>query len=153
MRELSGTQKKIAMVLTVSVALFHLYTAATGVLEPRLQRGFHLLFLIPLAFLLFPMTEKSPQDRVPWYDWIWSVLAALPSLYVILDKDNLNERWEGATEVTTLQVWVGVIVVISLVEAVRRSTAPALAALIVLALIHLVFGHHFPGFLFHQILP
>ena len=150
MRELSGIQKGIVIVLTVGVSLFHLYTGATGVLEPRLQRGFHLLFLIPLAFLLFPMTKRSPKDRIPVYDWIWAFLAALPSLYVILDKDNLNERWEGATDVTTFQIWIGVIVVISLLEAVRRSTAPALAMLMVLALIHLVFGHHFPGFLYHK---
>ena len=150
MRELSGIQKRIVIVLTVGVSLFHLYTGATGVLEPRLQRGFHLLFLIPLAFLLFPMTKRSPKDRIPVYDWIWAFLAALPSLYVILDKDNLNERWEGATDVTTFQIWIGVIVVISLLEAVRRSTAPALAMLMVLALIHLVFGHHFPGFLYHK---
>ena len=150
MRKLSGTQKGIVIVLTVGVSLFHLYTGATGVLEPRLQRGFHLLFLIPLAFLLFPMTKRSPTDRIPFYDWIWAFLAALPSLYVILDKDNLNERWEGATDVTTFQIWIGVIVVISLLEAVRRSTAPALAILMVLALIHLVFGQHFPGFLYHK---
>ena len=150
MRELSGIQKKIVMLLTIGVSLFHLYTAAAGVLEPRLQRGFHLLFLIPLAFLLFPLTKRSPNDRVPWYDWIWAFLSALPSLYVILDKQRLDERWEGATDVTTLQIWVGVIVVVSLVEAVRRSTAPALAGLMVLALIHLIFGHHMPGFLYHK---
>ena len=150
MRELSGIQKRVAILLAVGVSLFHLYTAATGVLEPRLQRGFHLLFLIPLAFLMFPMTKRSPNDRIPWYDWIWAFFAMLPSLYIILDKDRLNERWEGATEVTTLQVWVGVIIVISLIEAVRRSTAPALAALMVLALIHLIFGHLFPGFLYHK---
>ena len=150
MRELTGVQKKLVMILTVGVACFHLYTGATGVLEPRLQRGFHLLFLMPLAFLLFPMTKRSPGDRVPLYDWIWAFLSFLPSLYIILDKDNLNERWEGATDVTTLQIWVGVVVVISLLEAVRRSTAPALAMLMGLALIHLVFGHHFPGFLYHK---
>lgn len=138
------------MILTVGVACFHLYTGATGVLEPRLQRGFHLLFLLPLAFLLFPMTKRSPNNRVPWYDWIWAFLSLLPSLYVILDRENLNDRWEGATDVTTLQIWIGFIVVISLVEAVRRSTAPALAMLMVLALIHLVFGHLLPGFLYHK---
>jgi len=150
MRELTGIQKRIVIVLTVGVSLFHLYTAATGVLEPRLQRGFHLLFLMPLAFLMFPMAKRSPADRVPWYDWIWALLSMLPSLYVILNKDQLNERWEGATEVTTLEIWIGVVVVISLVEAVRRSTAPALAGLMVLALFHLVFGHHLPGFLYHK---
>ncbi|MFH1758008.1 MAG: TRAP transporter fused permease subunit [Pseudomonadota bacterium] len=150
MRELSGTSKKIVIALAAITSLFHLYTAATGVLEPRLQRGFHLLFLIPLAFLLFPMTRRSPRDRIPWYDWLLAFLAALPSLYIILDNDNLNARWEGATDVTMLQVVVGIIIVAMLTEAVRRSTAAALAALMVLALIYLVFGHHLPGLLYHK---
>ncbi|MBW2145509.1 MAG: TRAP transporter permease [Deltaproteobacteria bacterium] len=150
MRELSGPTKKIIIAITASASFFHLYTAATGVLEPRLQRGFHLLFLVPLAFLLFPMTRRSPRDRIPWYDWFLAILSALPSLYIILDKDRLNERWEGATEVTTFQIVVGAIIVLTLIEAVRRSTAPALAMLIVLALVHLIFGHHLPGFLYHK---
>ncbi len=150
MRELSGISKKIVIALAAITSLFHLYTAATGVLEPRLQRGFHLLFLIPLAFLLFPMTRRSPRDRIPWYDWFLAILSALPSLYVILDKDNLNARWEGASEVTTLQVIMGIIIVSMLIEAVRRSTAPALAGLMVIALAYLIFGHHLPGLLYHK---
>jgi len=150
MRELTGITKKIVIAITASASLFHLYTAATGVLEPRLQRGFHLLFLVPLAFLLFPMTRRSPRNRIPWYDWLLAILSALPSLYVILDKDRLNERWEGATDVTTFQIVVGVIIVVALIEAVRRSTAPALAVLMVMFLIHLIFGHHMPGFLYHK---
>ncbi len=150
MRELSGITKNIVIAITASASLFHLYTAATGVLEPRLQRGFHLLFLVPLAFLFYPMTRRSPRNRIPWYDWLLAILSALPSLYVILDKDRLNERWEGATDVTTLQIVVGIIIVLALIEAVRRSTAPALAALMILALVHLIFGHHLPGFLYHK---
>ena len=150
MRELSGLQRRIVIVLTVGVSIFHLYTAATGVLEPRLQRGFHLLFLLPLAFLLFPMNKKSPGNRIPWYDCLLALLSMLPSIYIILDKDNLNERWEGATDVTTLQVWVGVIIIVTLIEAVRRATAPALAGLMLLSLFYLIFGHHLPGFLYHK---
>lgn len=150
MRILRGFQRQVVILLTVGASIFHLYTAAFGVLEPRLQRGFHLLFLMPLAFLLFPMTRRSPQDRIPWYDWFFAFLCMVPSLYVILDKDNLNARWEGATAVTTLQIWIGVLIVASLLEAVRRSTAPALAGLMLLSLAYLIFGHHLPGFLYHK---
>ena len=110
MRTLTGIQLKLVMALAASSSLFHLYTAATGVLEARLQRGFHLLALIPLAYLLYPMTKRSPRDRIPWYDWVLAALTALPSLYVILDNDTLVRRWEGVTAVTGLQMLLGVIV-------------------------------------------
>lgn len=150
MRELSGLSNIIVIFLTASASLFHLYTAATGVLEPRLQRGFHLLFLVPLAILLYPMTRRSPRNRIPWYDGIIALMAALPSLYVIIDKDRLNARFEGSTEVTIFQIIVGFIIVITLTEAVRRSTAPALAILMILALGYMAFGHYLPGFLYHK---
>jgi TRAP transporter 4TM/12TM fusion protein len=150
MRELSGISGKIVLAIASIASLFQLYTAATGVLEPRLQRGFHLLFLMPLALLLFPLTSRSPRNRIPWYDWILALGAALPCLYVILENDQLTARWEGATPVTPLQMLMGVIVLFSLVESVRRSTAPALALLMMTALGYAAFGHHLPGFLYHR---
>jgi TRAP transporter 4TM/12TM fusion protein len=150
MRELKGLQHWLIVAIAATASLFHLYTAATGVLEPRYQRGFHLLFLVPLAFLLFPMTRGAPRDRIPAYDWLLAAMAAVPSLYVILDNPQLTLRWEGATPVTTLQMVVGVVAIATLVEAVRRSTAPALALLILLALAYAAFGHHLPGMLSHR---
>ncbi|MDI6755649.1 MAG: TRAP transporter permease [Thermodesulfobacteriota bacterium] len=150
MRELTGITGKIVLVIAAVTSLFHLYTGATGVLEPRLQRGFHLLFLVPLAFLLFPMTRRSPRDRIPWYDWILAGLAAVPSLYVILDNPSLTARWEGITPVTPWQMLIGGIVLVTLVEAVRRSTAAALAILMVIAFLYAAFGHHLPGIFYHR---
>lgn len=150
MRELTGITARIVQAIAAGASLFHLYTGATGVLEPRLQRGFHLLFLIPLAFLLFPMTAGSPRDRVPWYDWLFAGIAAIPSFYVILENPALTTRWEGATPLTFVQMGIGLLILAALVEAVRRSTAPALALLILAAIAYAVFGHHLPGFLYHQ---
>jgi TRAP transporter 4TM/12TM fusion protein len=150
MRELTGITGKIVLAIAAGASLFHLYTGATGVLEPRLQRGFHLLFLIPLAFLVFPMTSRSPRDRIPWYDWVFAAIAAVPSLYVILENPVLTARFEGATPLTSVQMGIGLIVLAVLVEAVRRSTAPVLALLILMALGYAAFGHLLPGFLYHQ---
>ena len=150
MRELTGLSKKIVILITVSASLFHLYTALMGVLEPRLQRGFHLLFFVPLAFLLFPAKRGSLSKSIPFYDWIFAFLSALPSLYMIINNEKLYERWEGSTDVTTIQFIMGIIIVVSLTEAVRRCTAPALALLMCLSLIQLAFGHLMPGILYHK---
>lgn len=78
----------------VATALFHLYTATVGILQPRLQRGTHLLLLLPMVFLLYPATKKSPRDRFTVVDVILAVLSVLPSLYLIVYNDSLNMRFE-----------------------------------------------------------
>ena len=46
-------------------ALFHIWTAYAGVLEPRPMRAIHLLFLIPPAFLLYAWA-LSQLGRAAW---------------------------------------------------------------------------------------
>ena len=83
--------------IALAASAFHIYTAAFGLLEPRLQRGFHLLFLLPLAFLLYPRTKKSPTDCVPLSDALLAFLAFLPSVLIVIDNERLTQRWEHVT--------------------------------------------------------
>jgi TRAP transporter 4TM/12TM fusion protein len=120
------------------------------VLPSRYQRGFHLLFFLPLAFLLFPATKRSPQYRVSVPDWILAVLAAVPSLFVILEAERLESRWEFVTPVFTSELLIGILLIVILLESVRRAVAPAMAWLALLAILYLFFGHHLPGMLYHS---
>ena len=150
MRQLKGFFGYFTAFLALSLSSFHIYTGMMGIFESRIQRGMHLLFILPLAFLLYPGTNKSAKDKVPWYDWILALLSALPSFYVVIFRDVLNARWENASPVTTIQLILGVIIITTLIEAVRRAASPALAILMVLAMIELIFGHLFTGILSHQ---
>jgi TRAP transporter 4TM/12TM fusion protein len=149
-RQPKGWEKTVISVYCIFASLFHLYTAATGVLPSRYQRGFHLLFFLPLAFLLFPATRKSPQDRVSVPDWILAILAAAPSLFVILEAERLESRWEFVTPVFTSELLIGILLIVILLESVRRAVAPAMAWLALLAILYLFFGHHLPGMLYHS---
>lgn len=150
MRQLKGWEQYLITIFAVSAAIFHLYTAATGVLASRYQRGFHLFFLIPLAFLLFPATKKSPQDRIPLQDWLLAILSAVPSLFVIIEAPRLEGRWEFVTPVLDSELAIGILLVIVLLEAVRRAVAPAMAGLALAAVLYLLFGHLLPGILYHR---
>jgi len=150
LRQLKGWEQYLITIFAVSAAIFHLYTAATGVLASRYQRGFHLFFLIPLAFLLFPATKKSPQDRIPLQDWLLAILSAVPSLFVIIEAPRLEGRWEFVTPVLDSELAIGILLVIVLLEAVRRAVAPAMAGLALAAVLYLLFGHLLPGILYHR---
>jgi len=62
-REIGGREALAVTALAVGASCFHIYTTWAGFLEPRLQRAVHLGFLLPLAFLLYPATARSPKGR------------------------------------------------------------------------------------------
>lgn len=150
MRDLRGRWALIVGVIALAASLFHLYTAAFGLLDPRLQRGYHLLFLLPLAFLLFPATKNSPQDRVPVTDALLAFLAFLPSLLIIIDNARISQRWEHVTPLLPQEWVLGALAIVLIIEAVRRAVTPILAYVITGALLYMVLGPLLPGILHHQ---
>src|SRR5439155_1149544 len=116
MRRLSGVAGWAVGGWAAAAALFHIWTAYAGAWEPREMRAIHLLFLIPLAFVLFPAGKRSPEHRVPLADWAWAALSAVPCLYVIRYAQELTERWEGVHPVSTGQVILGTILVVAVLS-------------------------------------
>jgi TRAP transporter 4TM/12TM fusion protein len=129
-REFTGIQKWVVGGWLVVLSLFQLYTAIFGILQPRLQRGIHLMFLLPAAFILFPAVKKWASDRVPFYDWILAFLALLPPIYLLIHNDYLTERLKFVDPVLPIELILGTINIILLLEAIRRTVVPAMAILI-----------------------
>lgn len=150
MRALRGPYEKIAGLWIACASVFHLYTAATGVLEPRLQRAFHLLFLLPGAYLFFRTTKKSPQDRFTWVDATLASLATTPCLLVIIEAERLNFRLEHVTELLPRELALGALGVVLLIEGMRRAVVPAMAALGCLAVFYSLTCEQFPGILHYR---
>lgn len=153
MRKLKGIHRYIVSIIALSVSFFHLYTATFGVLTPRLQRSIHLIFLLPIAFLLYPATSKSPKDRPSILDYILSLLVFLPNIYIILNNSRIERRWEFVSKVLTIEVIMGLILVLLIIEIIRRAVAPALAALASVSLLYLLIGQYLPKVIAHSGFP
>ncbi len=128
-------------------ALFHIWTAYAGVWEPREMRAVHLLFLLPLAFLLFTAREKKPSPRVTRLDWAWAVASVLTCAWVIVNAHELTERWEGVHPVTLTQVLIGTVLVAAVLEAARRSVGFWFFVTTLGFMAYLVLAPWLPGFL------
>jgi len=150
MRELRGWQRWLVGAWLVATALFHLYTATVGILQPRLQRGTHLLLLLPMAFLLYPATKKSPKDRFTIFDAILAVLSTIPSVYLIIYNDLLNMRFERVDPLTTTQIILGLIVIVLLLEAIRRAVVPAMAILLIAMMSYVYIAPYLPGIFYNK---
>ena len=147
MRKLKGIHFYIVSIICFLASVFHLYTSFFGLYTPRLQRGYHLLLLLPLGFLLYPATKKSPKDRPSIWDYIFSLFVFAPILYVMLERPWLESRWAFVTKVLPIEMIFGSIMVLLVIELIRRAVAPALAVIIGGTIIYLFFGSYLPHFI------
>jgi TRAP transporter 4TM/12TM fusion protein len=97
------------------------------------------------VFVAFPFNARSPRTRPSGFDWVAAVLAAVGSLYLIWDADRLNHRWEGASPVLPIEVVIGSIMAVLVIEACRRSLSPWMAVTICVSLVYLATSQWIPG--------
>ncbi|HSC70189.1 MAG TPA: TRAP transporter fused permease subunit, partial [Candidatus Methylomirabilis sp.] len=147
MRKLSGVLQWAVIVYACAASLFHLYTAGYGSLEPRLMRGIHLLLLLPLIFLLYPATGRSPKHRPSVLDGLAGVVAAVACVYTLWHAERLNFRFQGVDEVLPVEVVLGSVLVCLIVEGCRRSLSRWMALTIVIFLVYLATSSYMPGVL------
>jgi TRAP transporter 4TM/12TM fusion protein len=147
MRKLSGVLKWAVIAYACAASLFHLYTAGYGSLEPRLMRGTHLLLLVPLIFLLYPATGRSPKDRPSLLDSLAAVVSAAACGYTLWHAERLNFRFQGVDEVLAVEVALGSVLVCLVIEACRRSLSRWMALTIVIFLTYLATSPYMPGVL------
>lgn len=124
MRKLDGIVAKGLYVYVLAMGLFHIYTAVFGTFEAYLQRAIHLTWVLPMCFVLYPFAagrkNKVIETSVPWYDWIFAGLSALPGIYIMLNYDEIMLRMQGVDDLTTAQLVLGTLLILLLLEGTRR---------------------------------
>jgi TRAP transporter 4TM/12TM fusion protein len=91
--------------------------------------------------------KRSPRDRVPLQDWVLAGIAAFCAAYHVLFYRELALR-PGLP--TTLDLVTGVIGVLLLLEATRRSLGPPLVIISVLFLGYTFLGPYMPDVISHR---
>jgi len=145
MRDLNSWQNKAIGAWLVTISIFQLYTATFGIFEPRIQRGVHLLFLLPAAFVLFPASINRVVDKIGIVNWILALISIFPPLYIVYFHDRLAERLEFVDDVLTIELVLGTVMILLILEAVRRAVVPAMAYLIAGFIVYLYAAPYLPG--------
>lgn len=147
-RDLAGTVKHIVFFGLLAFSLFQLYTAVFGQYTAYIQRSIHLGFALSLIFLLFPARKrKGERHKVPFYDYILSLMAVGVGLYWPIMYNDLVFR---VGRVTEIDLAVGIVAVLLTLEATRRAVGLPITIIASLFLAYAFFGPYFPGFLRHR---
>jgi TRAP transporter 4TM/12TM fusion protein len=140
-RRLAGAWGLLATAVAVAMSVYHLYAAtATFVLQIHLAR--HLMFVLVLTFLLYPATRRSLQRRAPT---AWDVLLAAAAIvamgYILLDFEAFIYR---SYTPTALDMALGIVTILLVLEATRRTVGNALLLLVVAFLVYAFVGPYLP---------
>lgn len=146
-RRLSGLQLKIVSIIAIIFSFFQLYTGAFGVLPSQLQRSIHLTFVLVLGYLLYPSLKRMPRDRFHWFDVSLAVLGGFVGLYWVYNYNGLMMR---AGSQTTLDIVVGGIAILLVLEGARRVVGVPIAVIATICVLYAKFGSFMPGFLMHR---
>lgn len=146
-RDLFGWQGLVITALAVGMSLFHFYTSGFGLLLAMKQRSLHLAFVLVLVYLLYPVRETSKKDGIPWYDFILAAMAAFSTLYLFVEFEEMVNR---AGLPTTMDIIVGFMGIILLLEATRRVSSPILPCIAIFFLFYCYFGRYFPQMFQHR---
>lgn len=149
-RELSGWQYWVVAGLALSASLFHLYTAAFGLLSAMYQRGVHWMFMGSLIFLIYPFSKSRPRNKIDIWDWVLAGLMAAGCINILLNWDAIAMR-EGMP--IPSDIYIGIMMIVLVIEAGRRSMGWPLPIVAIIALAYAIFGPYFPGVLAHGGFP
>jgi len=148
-----GLVKLALVIISIAMAFYHMWAIAFGSSEALLFRGTHLLFALVLVFLLYRVTSKSedmelaassahpadvPKTSLPTLaDYVLLVLAATPILYLFVNYDYIVNRIFYIDDLTPMDMIMGVLMTVIVLEATRRVIGWALP---ITAIVFLIYG-------------
>ncbi|WP_339234446.1 MULTISPECIES: TRAP transporter permease [Oceanobacillus] len=145
MREFKGKFAIVFGIWALVSVIFHIYTAYYGTFEPRIQRAVHLFLLLPLVFLIFPYKKEKRNSNPNIVDWVFTILALCPSLYLILNAETLRTRIELVTQPTNLEIILGVLLIVIVLEACRRAVSMAFSIVVLVVFGYIFIAPFLPG--------
>ena len=128
----------LTAVLAVSLSLFQMYIAGIDPLGLFYQRGIHLAGVMMLAFLVFPPFKNHKRGPLGWaVDLAFFGAAAYSGFYLIYNLDAIFSRagfWDP------MDIGVGIMTILILLEACRRTVGLGMTAIGAIVLVYAFAG-------------
>ena len=138
---------KRKLVCRWALILFTIYALAINTpwitLPPQMHRASYLGIIVILAILMYPITKKSKKtDYIPWYDFLIAILGGGSFFYFVANYEKIV--YQMGT-ITTFDMIVGIIGILTLFECCRRVVGTPLMIVVSCFLLYAIFGYLIPG--------
>jgi TRAP-type uncharacterized transport system fused permease subunit len=131
-RKLEGGKKIFVYLVALLMAAYHFYALFVGLFIPQIHNAWHLLFVISLIFLTRKGTPSEKNNKIPIRDYILAILSIVVFLYVIVNYRELTDRAVFPNNVDKVM---GIIAIILILEACRRTLGNVLPLIAIAAIL------------------
>ena len=136
----SGVAMTLAIMFNFQLSFIPMVFSANGYLYLLI------MLYLPLVFLCFPATKKSPKDKIPWYDFLLAIICFIASLYFFTHSLKiLTGGWE--VQAPLLARIFSFILVLLVLESARRTAGLSFFAVCLFFSAYPLFSQHMPAFL------
>ena len=146
-RQFSGPMKWIIFCLLVLFSVYQLSYTLFLTLPPQIHRPIHLAFGLGLIYLLYAGRGRRKNEKIGIVNLILCLLSVFVTLYWVVEYEGLVLR---TGNYTALDMAVGGIVILLVLEAARRVVGLPIAVIASIFLLYTYFGPYMPGFLEHR---
>ncbi|HUQ26757.1 MAG TPA: TRAP transporter fused permease subunit [Burkholderiales bacterium] len=138
--KLVGWLAAFITLVAVVMSVFHLYTAY-AIVRPEHLRAIHVAFVLFLSFMVFPVAKRF-RHRIMWWDWALAALGVATTVYLIAGGDDFFDR---SILPNDWDIFFGVVLVLLILEAMRRTTGWILPFITTCFLLYAFFGEILPA--------
>lgn len=119
-RIFEGIPAYIVKIGLVLFSLFAIYMNLIALWDERTRRSLFVGLVVLAVFVLYPAKKNRAQkvNVIPWYDIILGVVGAGSYFYFVFNVDRIVQN---AGRISTLDMVVGIVGILILLEACRRS--------------------------------
>ncbi|MGD2272137.1 MAG: TRAP transporter fused permease subunit [Desulfobacterales bacterium] len=136
--------KLTAAVIAIVISIFHLYTGAFGIFEAYRMRSIHLMTLLTLAFLYWPVSKKWSRKKSAIIDIPLALICLIIDFYLMANHYRITTREWYTGPMTSLDIAFGWITMALLLEATRRVAGPALPIVALSFVAYTLLGQFLP---------
>jgi TRAP transporter 4TM/12TM fusion protein len=153
-REPTGSVGVFLAIVAAAWSLFQVWYASPlpfvfgfGIFNDTEARSIHLALAVFLAFIAFPASKRSSREVVPIVDWVLAFVGAFCAAYLFLFYNQLAAR---PGQPTTMDLVVGMIGVLIMLEATRRAMGFGMLITTGLFLLYVFAGPYMPDAIMHK---
>lgn len=150
MRSYRGPFALFVTLVCVAMSLFHLYSTVLGTFDALFIRAAFLIFVMVLGYALYPARSGRAQEEQaypPLTDALLMVMGAGVGFYVLVNYERILVTVGSPSNV---DVVVGSVAILLVLELCRRAAGPILASVCALFLLYALCGNYIPGFFGHR---
>ncbi|NPV03605.1 MAG: TRAP transporter permease [Syntrophaceae bacterium] len=147
-RTYSGPAGVLLAAFAVAASLYHLYYAYAHPFFALDHRALHWFFMSILIFALYPLSKtRSPWTRMSVLDAVLMIASGAICVWLFIESTPIMNR---AGSYATLDVVMGSLLVLIVLEASRRSTGLSVTLIAVVFILYALLGPWLPDVISHK---